>query len=365
MVTIVSHVYLLSALMASAFGQVPTSVPSTGRPTTSKPVTRKPAAPVGTQPPNLQLMQFTTGITKEQLVNSLIATNGDIEFRNIRDTGNLASCGALYTGGETLGTLYQRGPGPDYELITDAEGNYVPTSTNIAPNVGIVLSSGDPRYLNWNDKDDMTMTHSSTTVTSHALVKDLRLDVNQQSGRTNSFYDACAISFEFRCTSDAYVPTVSFKYAFGSEEYYEYVDSAFNDAFGFYLNGRNIARLPTTTTQSSIVSINNVNYNENKMYFNGNDPGLGWQTENPDAPDSEVVYPRIEADGFTNILTASGQPHGDRALWNNITLVVADVGDAILDSWVILESSSFTCVDITSAPSVSSAPSDGECGFRC
>ena len=356
------HAYFISALMvaSSVFQHVAAQVP-TRQPTSKKPTTRKPVAPAGTQPPNLQLMQFTTGITKEQVVASLIASNGDVEFMGVEATGNLAACAALYTGGHTLGTLMERGPGPDYELATDVQGNYIPTTTNIVPNVGIILSSGDPRNFNWNDKDDETKAFSDSSMTNHKLVQDLRNDVNNQSGNPyNSFFDACAISFKFRCTNDAYVPVVSFKYSFGSEEYYEYVDSAFNDAFGFYLNQQNIAFLPTTTTNSRIVSINNVNYNENKQYFHGNDPGLGWQTEKPDAPYSEVVYPRIEADGFTDILTATGSPNPNPLIWNNMTLVVADVGDAILDSWVVLESSSFTCVDVTSAPSTSSAPSDGK-----
>ncbi|KAL3798635.1 hypothetical protein ACHAW5_001279 [Stephanodiscus triporus] len=355
---ITSHVYLLSALMAASgifqdvAAQVPTPLP-TRSPTTAKPVTRKPVAPVGTQPPNLQLMQFTTNRTKEQLVQALIASNGDVEFKDVVSTSNVGDCGALYTGGHTLGNLMQRGPGPDYALETDANGNYIPTTTPLVPNEGIILSSGDPRGFNWNDADDLTKVFSESSVTTHPLLADLRKDVNLQSGRSNSFFDGCAISFKFRCTSDAYVPEVSFKYVFGSEEYYEYVDSAFNDAFGFYLNQQNIAKIPTTTTSSNIVSINNVNYNANKMYFNGNDPGNGWQVELPDAPDSEVVYPRVEADGFTNQLTARGLPVTDGGGWNNMTLVISDVGDPLLDSWVLLEKSSFTCVRITSAPTTS------------
>ena len=78
--------------------------------------------------------------------------------------------------------------------------------------------------------------------------------------------------------------------------------------------------LPTMTTSSWIVSINNVNYNENKQYFHGNDPDFG------------AFYPRIEADGFTDTLTATGLPNSDLLIWNNMTLVVADVGDTVLDT---------------------------------
>ena len=343
-----AHVYLLSALMTTSSifqhidaraseqviatrrglsleGQVPTKKPTHG----------------GTQPPNLQLMTFNMNITEEQIVSSLIAENGDVEIDMITANGILPQCAALYSGGHSLGKLMQRGPGPDYALLTDENGNYIPSDTYIAPDNGIILSSGDPRRFNWNDGDMDTIEHS-TSQSSSTWVSELREDIFQQSRVKASFYDACAISFRFRCKSNGYVPRVSFKYSFGSEEYYEYVNSQFNDAFGFYLNGKNIATLPSSSTNSSIVAVNNVNYDVNKGYFNGNDPG---QNEHlPGHPDSEIVYPHIEADGFTNILTAMGEPNPDPLAWNTMKLIVADVGDAKLDSWVVLERDSFTCV---------------------
>lgn len=111
---------------------------------------------------------------------------------------------------------------------------------------------------------------------------------------------------------------------------------------------------------SDIVSINNVNYNSNNQYFHGNDPGTGWNGGPVDQPDEEVVYPQIEADGFTDILGAIGEPYGDAQKWNTIKLAVGDVGDDILDSWVVLAGDSFSCRDLTSAPSVSLSPSAGE-----
>jgi len=324
-----AHVYLLSALMTTSSifqhidaraseqviatrrglsleGQVPTKKPTHG----------------GTQPPNLQLMTFNMNITEEQIVSSLIAENGDVEIDMITANGILPQCAALYSGGHSLGKLMQRGPGPDYALLTDDNGNYIPSDTYIAPDNGIILSSGDPRRFNWNDGDMDTIEHS-TSQSSSTWVSELREDIFQQSRVKASFYDACAISFRFRCKSNGYVPRVSFKYSFGSEEYYEYVNSQFNDAFGFYLNGINIATLPSSSTDSSIVAINNVNYDVNKGYFNGNDPG---QNEHlPGHPDSEIVYPHLEADGFTNILTAMGEPNPDPLAWNTMKLIVADV----------------------------------------
>lgn len=116
--------------------------------------------------------------------------------------------------------------------------------------------------------------------------------------------------------------------------------AAFNDAFAFFLNGENIALLPDGETQ---VTINNVNHFVNTEYFIGNDI----------SEEAGIQYPKIEADGFTTHLVAEGKPVNG---WNTIKLVVADVADRILDSYVLLEAGSFTCVERTQAPSMSFEP---------
>jgi hypothetical protein len=146
---------------------------------------------------------------------------------------------------------------------------------------------------------------------------------------------------------------------FGSEEYYEYVDSPFNDAFALLLNNVNIATIPTSESGTNVVSINNVNYHLNKQYFHGNDPGTGMLPD-PAGVDIGINYPQMEPDGFTIILTAVGDPYQDPTLANKIKIVVGDTGDALLDSWVLLEAGTFSCVDITAAPSISQQPSSGE-----
>jgi hypothetical protein len=320
--------------------------------------TRKPTAKPTAKPtvkptmPTVGIIQFQS-VPASTLVNNLISATGDIEINSIVASSHITECAALYTKGHQLGTLFKKGP--NNELLKDANGNYIPTDVPLIPDQGLILSSGKPADLNWNNQDDMT---TSFTAGGDA---DLKRTVDESNGQNNAVFDACMLQFQFRCTSDAYVPVASFRYSFGSEEYYEYVDSAFNDVFGFYLNGENIAKLPSTDTSSRIVSINNVNYKNNKQYFHGNDPGTGWEEDAPDAPDMGVVYPTIEADGFTDTLTAYGEPYSNATKWNTIKLAVGDVGDRLLDSWVVLEKASFTCVDITAAPSISLAPSVGKC----
>jgi hypothetical protein len=120
------------------------------------------------------------------------------------------------------------------------------------------------------------------------------------------------------------------------------ISKEFNDGFGFFLNGENIALVPGSTTP---VSINNVNAEVNSQYYVDNVlSGRGNRTS---------PYPLIEADGFTTKMTAIAEP---QAGWNLIKMITGDVSDGILDSWVLLEAGTFSCVRRTESPS--STPSD-------
>ena len=98
------------------------------------------------------------------------------------------------------------------------------------------------------------------------------------------------------------------------------------------MNGENIAVLPGGTTP---VAINNVNNELNSEYFIGNElAGRDGQTS---------PYPTIEADGFTTELTATARPLEG---WNLIKMVIGDLSDGILDSWVLLEAGKMTVSEL-------------------
>ena len=86
-------------------------------------------------------------------------------------------------------------------------------------------------------------------------------------------YDACVVEFDCIPQGD----TLLFNFAFGSEEYPEFVGT-FNDAFAILLSGpgingvQNVAQLPN----GDIVSINNVNDVTNSSYYfdNSNPAGV-------------------------------------------------------------------------------------------
>ena len=58
-----------------------------------------------------------------------------------------------------------------------------------------------------------------------------------QTFYVTSVNNIAILEFDFIPTSDS----LSFKYAFGSEEYFAWENSAFNDVFGFFLSGPGIA----------------------------------------------------------------------------------------------------------------------------
>lgn len=111
--------------------------------------------------------------------------------------------------------------------------------------------------------------------------------------------------------------TLNVKYAFASEEYPEYVGSAFNDAMAIFVNGQNCALVPGTNTP---VSINTINQFTNSAYYVDNSTGAsGYSTS---------------YDGLTKPLVCSvpvtpGVP-------TTVEIAVADASDSAYDSAVAL-----------------------------
>ncbi len=146
--------------------------------------------------------------------------------------------------------------------------------------------------------------------------------------------DAVVLEFDV-VASDS---ELSFNYIFASEEYNEFVGSNFNDIFDFSISNpdgsdqRSVALIPGSEVP---VSINNVNNETNSSFFVDNTSGnFG-----------------IEYDGFTVQLTATaavtpGEPQ-------TLRLAIADAGDSILDSAVLIEAGSLSApsdVDLSSGP---------------
>ena len=183
---------------------------------------------------------------------------------------------------------------------------------------GIVLSSGDIVNAVGPNKSDFI-------TTDNQLLGDSELDTLIEGYKT---YDATILEFDFVAQSS---DVISFQYVFSSDEYNEYTNTAFNDVFGFFLNGANVALLPSSDVA---VSINNVNGGNpygtsasNSKYYINNDLNDGGGSIN------------TEMDGLTVVFSVDA--HVVPGETNHIKLAIADAGDWILDSNVFLKADSF------------------------
>jgi hypothetical protein len=158
--------------------------------------------------------------------------------------------------------------------------------------------------------------------------------------------DAAILEFDFTCEA---VRKIGFQYVFASDEYDEFVHNQYNDVFGFFVNGKNVALLPDGKTVVSINSVNGGNpfgdtTSENRQYFRDNDNCQG---------DSSCQI-NTEMDGLTVVLVAEAEIHPGL---NHIKLAIADAGDASYDSDVFLKGQSFVCGIVNnSAPLCSASP---------
>lgn len=149
-------------------------------------------------------------------------------------------------------------------------------------------------------------------------------------------YDASTLTFSFIAETEE----VTFTYVFASDEYPEYVCSAFNDAFGFfvsgpgYANNTNIAIVPGGTNLP--VAINSVNSGVTGSFSDGACTSLG----NAAIFTDNVGGTHNEYDGYTVPLTAciNTVPCEEYT----ITITVADVIDELWDSAVFLAAESFS-----------------------
>jgi hypothetical protein len=156
---------------------------------------------------------------------------------------------------------------------------------------------------------------------------DASLDALVDEGETQ---DAAVLEFDF-------VPqfgTVSFDYVFSSEEYNEFVDSQFNDVFGFFVNGTNCATV-TTSEGTEPVSINTINGGNPFGIGPASNPSL-YRNNTRDDPGPSTI--ETEMDGLTVVLKCTATVTANQS--NHMKLAIADVSDASYDSAVFIGAAS-------------------------
>ena len=206
-------------------------------------------------------------------------------------------------------------------------------NTSLGIDSGIVMCTGDVNDLD--PASAPTFPFIANTVVDPDLLA-VANSVPGMIGQTftvSSVNDIAILEFDFIPTSDS----LQFRYAFGSQEYFAYENTQYNDVFGFFLSGPgiagpwangavNLAIVPGTNpplpiTISSVNSITPIN----QQYFVDNQSGLS------------VI---ADADGFTTVLTAQALVQCGATY--HIKLAIADGSDSGLSSYVWLEAGSFS-----------------------
>lgn len=244
---------------------------------------------------------------------------------------------SLIGGGMTVSNVTMNCPTVAYGTFSN--GN----TTNLGLTNGVLLTTGDA-----------TMAVGPNTLASQGFCNNTSSsDPQLVAIEPAATYDLCVLEFDIvpECSQ------LTVRFVFGSEEYPEFVNAAFNDAFGFFISGpgpspactpnfynnTNVATLPNNTTP---VSIDNVNAGNNAAYYVDNTGGA-----------------TIQYDGFTTVLTRTINLCPCQTYhWK---FAIADAGDCIYDSGVFLDfltCSNALTVTPSSTPVTSCTGCDGTAG---
>ena len=210
-------------------------------------------------------------------------------------------------------------------------------NSNIGLDSGVVMSTGDisvldPNFLGFGGTPFSVVTDPDLLNVANSVPP-----LIGQSFTVSSINDVAVLEFDFIPTSDS----LFFRYVFGSNEYLTYVNTTYNDVFGFFISGPgitgpysapagfpngsvNIATVPNSNPALPITisSVNNV-------------------LNNPYYIDNQNILPQtVLCNGFTTVFTAKAQVQCGETY--HIRLAIADGTDNALDSWVFLEAGSFT-----------------------
>lgn len=240
-------------------------------------VTAQSEAAVTAVPGLITQNKSVAGVTNNSLVEKIVGTG--ITYSNVTYRGVAGSAGFFSNGISIIGI-------PQGVILSSGEIHNV-----VGPNTDPAISA-----INWLPGDS---------------------DLNKLIPGYET-EDATVLSFDFVPKSNV----IQIQYVFSSEEYNEFVGTDYNDVFGFYVNGKNIAKLPDSTN----VSINNINLGKHAAYYRNND----WWDLYPGP------YPvNTEMDGLTTVITSMVSVTPNKL--NRMKIAIADAGDPVLDSNVFIK----------------------------
>ncbi len=263
----------------------------------------------------------STAFTSSSVVNLFGNVDANVIQSSLRVTGTTTDANQLRDA--ILGDAFAPVGNATFVGGPTSAGFFDGGGPSIGISSGIVLTSGDANLVQGPNSSD-----GSTAVASG--IGDVDLDTYFAPLVTE---DTSSLEFSFMVDSPG---DLYFEFVFSSEEYNEFVDSIFNDVFGFFVDGENIGFVPGTFDP---VTINTVN--------GGNPYGTGGVNEeyynNNDRDDGGLYLKSFGHDGFTDVFVARKDdlPVGV----HTIKLAISDVGDMLLDSAVFIRAFNATGPD--------------------
>lgn len=218
-------------------------------------------------------------------------------------------------------------------------------NTNIGIESGVLLTTGDindvpgPNTSLTTSNSPPTETRGGEGFQDDDINTDIGgpgdADLDADSGFSTN--DAAVLEFDFIFDDVGGEGNVFIQFVFGSEEYIDYIGTEFNDIFGFYLDGINIAVVPGT---SDPITINTVNDANNSSFYRNN----VLDTDGVIPLTSIELVDAVSFDGLTTVLTASFLGL-NTSVAHTMKFAVADATDGLLDAGVFLKTGSFSTTD--------------------
>lgn len=221
-----------------------------------------------------------------------------------------------------------------YTGLPSQRGYFNGTASNIGLPEGVILSSGN--VVDCMPPSQPSLGQFSTPGDNDLLTVAQSVTSNPSASLINTTQDAAILEFDFVPIGDS----VSFSFVFASEEYTTYINTQFNDAFGFFVSGPgitgpfsspagfpngsiNLANVPGTTDP---ITISTIHPGLNPSYYIGTPTGHSFN-------------------GFTVPIEISFEVICGETY--HFKFAVTDCQDNYLDTGVFLEAGSFSSNSIT------------------
>lgn len=251
-------------------------------------------------------ISVNTAQTPQQLVNNVLVGQG-VSVSNITFTGQSSQIGYFNAG-----------------------------TSNIGLPSGVVMSSGQVTDCVPPNQPSSSASQFGAPGDNDLLAVAQSVSSNPSASSISSTNDAAILEFDFVPVGD----TVKFSFVFASEEYETYINTVYNDAFGFFVSGPgitgpysspagfpngsvNLASVPNSTTP---ITISTIYPGMNSSYYQNTPVGHSFN-------------------GFTIPIEIAFEVQCGQTY--HFKFAVADCQDDFLDTGVFLEAGSFSSNSIT------------------